>query len=115
MLIFSLSVYAEKVDVFDNSDLQINQLIVYDDYPILGLLNVQNHAHSRMDDVKATAIIYDLDQRYSTTRFDVGSSDEVSRRLLTDESVMEAGEYWVRVTVSNDDMRRVKHRLLFID
>lgn len=38
------------------------------------------------------------------------------RWLLQDvPTSTESGEYWVRVTISNDDERRVKHRLVFVN
>ncbi len=37
------------------------------------------------------------------------------RTLIQDTDSLPPGEYWVRITVSNDDERRVKHRLVTIE
>ena len=77
-------------------------------------VEVANEGFRDAEDVHVRSWIPDFDYR------SVGGIEKVSgfssgQNLLQDASDVPPGEYWVRITVSNDDERRVKHRLVWIE
>lgn len=67
---------------------------------------------SRLKDVSVTVSFSELGQRYGTSSFDIAGGDSTMKRLLLDK--LPSGEYYVRITVSNDGFHRTKHRIISI-
>ena len=89
------------------------------DYPVQGYfplrVEVANEGARAAEDVHVRSWMPTFSDRA------YGEINEVTgfnkgRWLLQDiPSSTSKGEYWIRITVSNDDERRVKHRLVFLD
>ncbi len=78
-------------------------------------VNVNNDGTDDLDDLKVRVLIYDLGVIFQTNPFDLDDGDRDGKFVFWDvPSNVEPGTYWARVTVSNDDVRRVKHRLITI-
>ena len=77
-------------------------------------VNVVNHAEEDIDNVHVRMFILDLGEMIVSNSFDVDDGDVHGKFLLWDTQGVPPGEYWARITVSNDDFRDVKHRLITI-
>jgi opacity protein-like surface antigen len=83
-------------------------------YDVDAVVNVENKLGSKLEDVHVTIVIPELGIRRRVGPFLIASGDEVTKRLLLDTFNAEPGEYYVRITVSNDNVKRVRHRLITI-
>ncbi|NQV09465.1 hypothetical protein HQ529_06465 [Candidatus Woesearchaeota archaeon] len=82
---------------------------------LIASFNLENDDLPNMKNVKVTVLIYDLNLRKRVGPFDLNRNKEVTRKVLIDvPSDTDPGYYAARVTVSNDDYRRVKHRFVYI-
>ena len=78
-------------------------------------VNVNNDGDDDLDDLRVRVLIYDLGIIFQTNNFDLKDGDTTGKLLFWDvPSYVVPGNYWVRVTVSNDDVREVTHRLITI-
>jgi len=77
-------------------------------------INVVNHADEDIEDVHVRMYIYDLGEMIVGSNFDVDDHDNAGKFLFWDTEGVEPGDYWVRITISNDDFREVKHRVISI-
>ena len=77
-------------------------------------VNVVNDGTKDLDDLKVSVLIYDLGVILQTSQFDLNDGDTDGKFLFWDGSDAEPGYYWARVTVSNDDVREVQHRIITI-
>jgi len=74
-------------------------------------VNVENNGRRDMKYVRITATIMELGLRSSIGRFRVDRSETISKLLLMDiPDWVPSGDYTIRFTISNDEVRRVVHR-----
>ena len=79
-------------------------------------VNVNNDGEDDLDDLSVKVLIYDLGIILRTNTFDLDDGDRDGKFIFWDvPSYIEPGDYLVRVTVSNDDVRKVKHRVIIIE
>lgn len=79
------------------------------------LINVNNDGDEDLDDLKVSVFVYDLGVVLKTSQFDLDDHETAGKILYWDvPKDTEPGSYWARITVSNDDVRKVKHRLVTI-
>lgn len=98
-------------------DLMVAQLrMVTGDYAVPGdiitlSVRLENAGDIDLEDVKITALILDLGVRRRIGPFDLDEGDEVNKRVnLEIPRYAAKGVYDIRITVSNDEIRRVIHR-----
>ena len=77
-------------------------------------VNVNNDGTEDLDDLSIKALIYDLGIVLQTNSFDLNDGDRDGKLIFWDAPNVEPGDYLARVTVSNDNVRRVKHRIITI-
>ena len=79
-------------------------------------VGVANSGDKDMEDLKITAVIYDLGVKRSTGYFDLDEGDSLQKQLVLDiPSDAQAGDYYVRVTVSGDETTHVAHRVFSVN
>lgn len=84
---------------------------VYSDYPVR--VYVGNEGLHTAQDIHVRSFMpFYTDRGYGQINEIAGS--DVSRTVMQSIDSLPKGEYWVRITVSNDNERRVKHRLVTI-
>jgi len=60
-------------------------------------------------------LIYDLATIFQSNSFDLDDKDTTGKFLFWDvPSYVKPGNYWARITVSNDEERSVQHRIITI-
>ena len=115
IMVFSVASLSVALEA-ENSNLHVSQVRSYEmdeDEVYACSVNLENFLDEDMEDMRVTIYIPDLDIRESTRRFDIDSGDELTKRIiLALPEGVEPGEYLARVTISNDELRRVKHRYL---
>jgi len=77
-------------------------------------VNVVNRLGSDLDNVHVSMFIYDLGVVVNSDTFDIDGKDNAGRVLFWETDGVSVGDYLVRITVSNDDFRNVKHRYITI-
>ena len=78
-------------------------------------VNVVNDGTQDLDDLRVRLLIYDLGLIFQTSSFDLNDGDSDGKIIFLDIlGDAEPGDYWVRITVSNDDVREVTHRIITI-
>ncbi len=77
-------------------------------------VNIVNGLDDDLEDVHLSMLIYDLGIVVESNTFDVEDNDNFGKFIFWDTSGIPAGDYLVRITVSNDDFRNVKHRYISI-
>ena len=78
-------------------------------------VNVVNDGTQDLDDLRVRLLIYDLGLIFQTSSFDLNDGDSDGKIIFLDIlGDAEPGDYLVRITVSNDDVREVKHRIITI-
>ena len=77
-------------------------------------VNVVNDGAKDLDDLSVRVLIYDLGIILQTGNFDLQDGDTDGKFLFLDKEDIEPGTYLARITVSNDDVREVKHRYVTI-
>lgn len=77
-------------------------------------VNVNNEGASDLDDLKVKVLFYDLGLIFQTNPFDLDDGDSTGKLIFWDSSDVAPGDYLVRVSVSNDDVREIKHRFVTI-
>lgn len=85
----------------------------YDDMFFIHV-NVKNEGASDLDDLSVRVLIYDLGIILQTSNFDLQDGDTDGKFLFLDTEDAEPGTYLARITVSNDDIREVRHRYVTI-
>ena len=83
---------------------------------LTAMLGFENTGNFDLDEVRATVVIPDLGIIKSAGPFDLEQGDEVTRAILLELSREDIapGEYTARIVVSNDKVRRVRHRPIVI-
>jgi hypothetical protein len=93
---------------------RINSLDTHDDLFFMHV-NVLNEGAKDLDDLKVRVVIYDLGIFLQTNPFDLEEGEVDGKFLFWNiPKSIEKGEYLARITVSNDDVREVRHRLVTI-
>lgn len=78
-------------------------------------VNVNNEGDNDLDDLSVKVLFYDLGIILQTNSFDLDDGDSTGKLIFWDApSYIEPGNYLVRITVSNDDVREVRHRIVTI-
>jgi len=78
-------------------------------------LDFENSGDLDLDDVSATVVIPELGIRKKVGPFDVDKSSDASRAIMLPiPEDAEPGEYTARITISNDKLKRVRHRQVII-
>lgn len=77
-------------------------------------VNVVNDGAKDLDDLSVRVLIYDLGIVLQTSSFDLEDGDADGKFLFLDKEDIDPGTYLARITVSNDDVRGVKHRYVTI-
>jgi hypothetical protein len=78
-------------------------------------IRIDNDGTSRLNDVRLTVMIYDLDIRQTLGPFDIGTEQEISKQMrlfLPDDT--EPGQYDIEIRLSNDNSERVTYRTITI-
>ena len=81
----------------------------YGDDMLFFHVNVVNDGAKDLDDLRVRVLIYDLGLILQTSNFDLQDGDTDGKFLLLNKDDIEPGTYLARITVSNDDIREVKH------
>ena len=78
-------------------------------------VNIDNDSGENLDDLSVKVVIYDLGVFIKTGSFDLNDREVDGKFLFWDVPLgTKPGYYWARITVSNDDVREVKHRIITI-
>src|SRR3989338_2197439 len=77
-------------------------------------VNVVNDGAKDLDDLRVRVLIYDLGLILQTGNFDLQDGDTDGKFLFLNKDDIEPGTYLARITVSNDDVREVRHRYVTI-
>ena len=86
----------------------------YGDDMLFFHVNVVNDGAKDLDDLRVRVLIYDLGLVLQTGNFDLQDGDTDGKFLFLDKEDIKPGTYLARITVSNDDVREVKHRYVTI-
>ena len=73
-----------------------------------------NHPTRDLKDARVSIRILDADIYDSTPTFNLKDGDGVGKSLITPINGIQPGEYLVRIVVSSGDVRRVKHRYIYV-
>jgi hypothetical protein len=79
-------------------------------------VNVNNEGTKDLDDLSVRVLIYDLGIVLQSTPFDLDDGDSTGKLIFWDTPSLYAkpGSYLARITVGNDDVREVRHRVVTI-
>ncbi|MBI2522772.1 hypothetical protein HYW19_00110 [Candidatus Woesearchaeota archaeon] len=77
-------------------------------------VNVVNDGAKDLDGLSVRVLIYDLGVVLQTSNFDLQDGDTDGKFLFLDKEGIKPGTYLTRITVSNDDIREVRHRYVTI-
>ncbi|MBI2208285.1 hypothetical protein HYU50_02215 [Candidatus Woesearchaeota archaeon] len=79
------------------------------------LVNVNNEGSDDIDNLQVKVFIYDLGVVLQTDEFDLDDHDAEGKLLYWSvPNDAKPGNYWARITVSNDDVREATHRIVTI-
>jgi len=79
------------------------------------LVNVNNEGSDDLDNLQAKVFIYDLGVVLQTDEFGLDDHDTAGKLLYWNvPNDAKPGDYWARITVSNDDVMEVTHRIVTI-
>ena len=99
----------------NSKSVRLNRIAVFSDYSDVDtIVNVENNLGSKLKGAHITIVIPELGIRKRVGPLNIDSGDEITRMLMLDTYGAEPGEYCVRITVSNDNIRRVRHRFITI-
>ncbi|MFH1182546.1 MAG: hypothetical protein V1702_06310 [Candidatus Woesearchaeota archaeon] len=99
----------------DSRKVQLPHVAVYYAYDVNGVIGVENNFRSQLKDLKATIMIPELGLRASSSTFKLSSGGDTVKQLMLDAENAAPGEYYVRITVGNGDVKRVKYRIITIE
>jgi len=92
--------------------IRVNEPVGSDDFFMH--INVNNEGSKDLDGLRVRVLFYDLDLIFQTNPFDLDNGDSTGKLIFWDAPYVAPGTYLVRITVSNDDFREVKHRFVTI-
>lgn len=78
-------------------------------------VNVINDGEDDLENLKVKVLIYDLGIMLQTSSFDLDDNEKDGKFIFWDvPKYTNPGNYWARITVSNDDERSVTHRIITV-
>jgi hypothetical protein len=77
-------------------------------------VNVNNDGTDDLDDLRVRVVFYDLGVILQTSNFDLQDGDSDGKFLFWNAENVDPGLYLARISVSNDDVKDVRHRLVTI-
>ena len=78
-------------------------------------VNVNNEGDDDLESLSVKVLFYDLGIVLESTPFDLDDGGKTGKLIFWDiPRDVKAGDYLVRITVSNDDVREVRHRIAAI-
>jgi|TARA_Y100000034_G_scaffold131839_1_gene193471 hypothetical protein len=78
-------------------------------------VNANNDGTNDLDDLSVRVLIYDLGIILKTNSFDLNDGNKAGKFVFWDvPSNVAPGNYLARITVSNDDVRKVRHRIITV-
>ncbi len=121
-LVSIVALSSAEVNNIRASDLRLNHIFVDQELSVsneklvqdvVAGVDIDNIGTFDLKDVKLTVSIPELGVKRSLGPFDVDSDSSTTRKLLLElfEDVP-GGEYDVRLTLSNEDFRKVRHRTI---
>lgn len=93
--------------------IRVNAPDIYDDMFFMHV-NVKNEGTKNLEDLKVKVLIYDLGIMLQTNPFDLEDGNIDGKFVFWDTKSIKPGSYLARITVSNDDVRVVRHRYITI-
>ena len=112
ILVFSLSSIA-VIAKAQHKGLVLNRIVILEDNPVITRVTVEKiDTKADFSDGKVIVSIPELGIR-SSRRFDIEDKRE-SKSVLLHIPTDVSGEYYIRIVVISDDVRRIKHRLITI-
>lgn len=100
----------------DSRKVQLSQVVVYTiDYGINSIVRVENNGGSKLNGLHTTMTIPELGLRVRSSDFKLSSNGGAAKQLMLDADNVAPGEYYVRITVGNGDIKRVKYRIITIE
>lgn len=78
-------------------------------------VNVNNEGTRDLDDLSVKVLIYDLGVVLQSNPFDLDNGDSTGKLISWNAlSYITPGNYLARISVSNDNVREVRHRVITI-
>lgn len=78
-------------------------------------VNVNNEGARDLDGLSVKVLIYDLGVILQSTPFDLDNGDSTGKLVSWNSpGYIQPGNYLARISVSNDDVREVRHRIVTI-
>ena len=78
-------------------------------------IKVVNNGDTKLDNLQITTMVYDLNLRQSTSRFDLKAGHHANRKVQVHlPDFIPPGEYLVKVTVGNDQYHETAYRVLIV-
>jgi len=112
MLVFSLSSVAIMASS-QHKGLLFNRIVILEDNPVITAVSLEKlDTKADLDGGKVVVSIPELGLRASK-RIDFEDKRE-SKSVMLDIPEDVSGEYYVRIVVTTDDVKRVRHRLITI-
>ncbi len=112
MLLLSLSSLAMAKSQHKN--LLLNRIVVIDELPLVSSVSVDNDRALDFNNGKVIIYIPELGARASKKLSVDDGSRDTKQVLLNLPTNVPPGDYWVRVIVTNEDVTRIRHRLITI-
>ncbi len=98
-----------------HNDILLAKIVVIEDAPVFLAVTVENGRDIGFSNGKVVMSIPELGARASG-RLSVGEGRSETGHVLLDlPEGAPSGDYWVRVVVTNEDAKRVRHRLITIE
>ncbi len=107
-------------DYLPRDELAIARIDMYDIASVGGIMQLNlkfdNRGNQDLDNIKISASILELDVHDEKGPFDLDDDEQVMKSLVLDiPDHVEPGFYYVRISVSNSEVRRVVHREFIIE
>ncbi len=77
-------------------------------------VNMENFYSYKLEDVKMTAEIFELGIKQKTSAFDLRKGQEATKTLTLPIYDAPAGTYYLKITVGNEDVKRIKYREIIV-
>ena len=112
--ILALSLAAAASAKEQHQGILLNRIVLLEDRPSVASVAIENGNDFDFQGGKIVILIPELGIRASS-KIDVSSGGREFERVVVEiPDAAPEGEYWVRITVTNEDVRRVRHRVITI-